>query len=35
MSPKGDVIGFVGQTGWLTSPHLHYEFRVGNEQRDP
>jgi murein DD-endopeptidase MepM/ murein hydrolase activator NlpD len=32
---QGDVIGYVGQTGWATGPHLHYEFRVGDEQRDP
>jgi murein DD-endopeptidase MepM/ murein hydrolase activator NlpD len=32
---QGDVIGYVGQTGWATGPHLHYEFRVGTEQRDP
>jgi murein DD-endopeptidase MepM/ murein hydrolase activator NlpD len=32
---QGDVIGFVGQTGCATGPHLHYEFRVDDAQRDP
>ncbi len=32
---QGQLIGYVGQTGWATGPHLHYEFRVSNEQRDP
>jgi murein DD-endopeptidase MepM/ murein hydrolase activator NlpD len=32
---QGDVIGYVGQTGWATGPHLHYEFRVNGEQRNP
>jgi murein DD-endopeptidase MepM/ murein hydrolase activator NlpD len=32
---QGDVVGFVGQTGWATGPHLHYEFRVNNQFRNP
>ncbi|MEC5218247.1 murein DD-endopeptidase MepM/ murein hydrolase activator NlpD [Actimicrobium sp. GrIS 1.19] len=32
---QGDVIGYVGTTGWSTGPHLHYEFRVNNAPRDP
>ena len=32
---QGDVIGYVVSTGWSTGPHLHYEFRVGNEAKDP
>ena len=32
---QGDVIGYVGMTGWSTGPHLHYEFRIDNNPRDP
>jgi murein DD-endopeptidase MepM/ murein hydrolase activator NlpD len=32
---QGDTIGYVGQTGLATTPHLHYEFRINDEQVDP
>ena len=32
---QSDIIGYVGMTGLATGPHLHYEFLVGKEHRDP
>lgn len=32
---QGEMIGYVGQTGWATAPHLHYEFRVNGNPKDP
>ena len=32
---QGETIGYVGQSGLATGPHLHYEFRVKNKPVNP
>jgi len=32
---RGDVIGFVGNTGLSTAPHLHYEVEKGDKKVNP
>lgn len=32
---QGQLIGYVGMTGLVTGPHLHYEFRENGAVRDP
>ncbi len=32
---RGDVIGFVGNTGLSTAPHLHYEVHLNNKKVNP
>ncbi len=32
---QGQNVGAVGQTGWATGPHLHFEFRVNGVHQNP
>jgi murein DD-endopeptidase MepM/ murein hydrolase activator NlpD len=32
---QGQIIGYVGQSGLATGPHLHYEYRVNGAHRNP
>ncbi|HKE29675.1 MAG TPA: M23 family metallopeptidase [Bryobacteraceae bacterium] len=32
---RGELVGAVGSTGWVTGPHLHYEVRMGGAPVNP
>jgi murein DD-endopeptidase MepM/ murein hydrolase activator NlpD len=32
---RGEIVGFVGSSGRVTAPHLHYEVRIGDSPVNP
>lgn len=32
---QGDLVGYVGSTGWATGPHLHYEVKIHGNPVNP
>jgi murein DD-endopeptidase MepM/ murein hydrolase activator NlpD len=32
---QGQNVGAVGATGWATGPHLHFEFLINGQHKDP